>query len=144
VPSRRNLDPDASATIEIRDRSTTWHAVASIWADVLGVSEVRDDDDFLSLGGHSLRAMQIVARIREALGVDISVRTLYETPAFDSWVQAYILSEGAEAELESALAEIEGLSEDSPLPVCRLRSLAKRSFCRLHCNSVSDTEYRRA
>jgi aryl carrier-like protein len=38
------------------------------------------DDDFLELGGDSLRAMKLVARVLDGFAVDVSVKTLFEAP----------------------------------------------------------------
>ncbi|MGY0017674.1 amino acid adenylation domain-containing protein [Streptomyces sp. YJ-C3] len=50
---------------------------AAIWGEVLGVAEVGVHDSFFDLGGHSLRAINLAGRLREA-GLDVSVRDLFE------------------------------------------------------------------
>ncbi|WP_433628263.1 non-ribosomal peptide synthase/polyketide synthase [Nocardia sp. CA-120079] len=54
------------------------HAVAEVFAAVLGVDRVGLADDFFALGGNSLVATQIAARIGAAVDVDIPVRLLFE------------------------------------------------------------------
>ncbi|WP_433524686.1 non-ribosomal peptide synthase/polyketide synthase [Nocardia pseudovaccinii] len=54
------------------------HAVAEVFAAVLGLDRVGLDDDFFALGGNSLVATQIVARIGAVLDADIPVRLLFE------------------------------------------------------------------
>ncbi|WP_170948621.1 non-ribosomal peptide synthetase, partial [Pseudomonas sp. Irchel 3A7] len=53
--------------------------LAAIWAQVLEVKRVGRHDNFFALGGHSLMASQLVVRIREALAVDLSVRSIFDT-----------------------------------------------------------------
>jgi len=51
-------------------------AIAETWSDVLGIKEVGIDDGFFELGGDSMRALQIVARLRER-GVQITLEELF-------------------------------------------------------------------
>ncbi|MFE3262497.1 non-ribosomal peptide synthase/polyketide synthase, partial [Nocardia sp. NPDC059229] len=54
--------------------------VAGIFSDVLGVGRVGLDDDFFELGGNSLIATQVVARVGQALDTRIPVRALFDAP----------------------------------------------------------------
>ena len=55
-------------------------AIARIWAEVLGRTGIGAQDDLFCLGGHSLRAAQVVSRLNVAFQVALSVRTLFEHP----------------------------------------------------------------
>jgi len=46
--------------------------VAAIWGSALGLDRVGVHDDFLDLGGDSLVAGQIAARLRAAAGIEVS------------------------------------------------------------------------
>ncbi|MGV9950031.1 amino acid adenylation domain-containing protein, partial [Rhodococcus aetherivorans] len=54
--------------------------VASVFSGVLGVDRVGADDDFFDLGGNSLLATQVVARLGAALDTQVPVRELFEAP----------------------------------------------------------------
>lgn len=56
-----------------------------IWREVLRADTVADDDNFHLLGGHSLVALRIAARIRDTLGVEVSPTTCLNTPTFADW-----------------------------------------------------------
>ncbi|MER6136974.1 SDR family NAD(P)-dependent oxidoreductase [Streptomyces sp. NPDC001815] len=60
--------------------SDTERRIAAIWEDVLGQSTVGRDDSFFDLGGNSLRATRLLARIDEELGVRLTANQLYENP----------------------------------------------------------------
>jgi amino acid adenylation domain-containing protein len=51
-----------------------------VLSGLLGVSQVASDDNFFTLGGHSLMGAQLIAKIRENFGVELSLRTLFEEP----------------------------------------------------------------
>jgi aryl carrier-like protein len=55
------------------------HALARIWADVLGLDRIGRHDNFFVLGGHSLLAVTLIERMRQE-GLNADVRTLFATP----------------------------------------------------------------
>jgi amino acid adenylation domain-containing protein len=54
--------------------------LALLWSEVLGVPDVGAQDSFFELGGHSLLATQVVSRVRGAFGVDLPLRSIFESP----------------------------------------------------------------
>jgi acyl-CoA synthetase (AMP-forming)/AMP-acid ligase II/aryl carrier-like protein len=61
-------------------RTVVERELVSIWSEVLGVSAIGVEDEFLALGGHSISAMQILSRIRDAFGVELGFRAFFERP----------------------------------------------------------------
>ncbi|MBV9791704.1 MAG: amino acid adenylation domain-containing protein, partial [Chloroflexi bacterium] len=58
----------------------TEHIVAGVWAEVLGVAQIGRHDHFFALGGHSLNATQVIARLRTACGLDLPLPLIFEHP----------------------------------------------------------------
>ncbi|WFE47707.1 non-ribosomal peptide synthetase [Verrucosispora sp. WMMD1129] len=61
-------------------RDDLQRALADIWGELLRVDGLSVHDDFFDLGGHSLLATQVISRMRARLGVDVSLRDLFEHP----------------------------------------------------------------
>lgn len=64
------------------ERARIESVVAEIWRDVLGTPAVSGDDNFLDVGGNSLRAGEIVWRVRDTLGVELSIDTVLDQESF--------------------------------------------------------------
>ncbi|WP_408890509.1 non-ribosomal peptide synthase/polyketide synthase [Myxococcus faecalis] len=73
----------ASGAVHVPPATPMEESLASIWKEVLRVERVSRHDDFFALGGHSLIATQVVARLRGSLGVEVPLRALFEAPTLE-------------------------------------------------------------
>jgi acyl carrier protein len=64
----------------VAPRTPMERLVAEIWAEVLKLNQVGVFDNFFDLGGHSLIATQVVSRLRQMVGIELPLRTLFEHP----------------------------------------------------------------
>lgn len=71
-----------SASVEriVRPRDPIEQALWDVWHAVLSVDGFGVSESFFELGGHSLLATQVIARIRDKLGVELPLRSLFEAP----------------------------------------------------------------
>ena len=72
-------DPAAASAGKVPPRTPAEEVVAGIWERILGVRP-GVHDNFFDLGGHSLRATQVITRIRNAFGADVPLRAIFEAP----------------------------------------------------------------
>jgi acyl carrier protein len=63
----------------VAPRTPVEEVLAGIWCEVLKLDRVGVHDNFFELGGHSLLATRVMARLREAFGIDLPLRTLFDT-----------------------------------------------------------------
>ena len=75
--------PDRASAVRAaapRAPETSEKALASIWADVLGVEFVGTEDNFFSLGGHSLLVLKLASRIARQFGVELPIGQVFDCP----------------------------------------------------------------
>lgn len=73
-------DATADTTAAGEEDDPTTGTVRRIWAEVLNLPDVGPEDDLFDLGGHSLTVIQIGARIRDALGVELDFDVFFDVP----------------------------------------------------------------
>ncbi|MEU0240452.1 amino acid adenylation domain-containing protein [Nocardiopsis sp. NPDC006198] len=86
-PAQAAAPPPADRPAQPRD--DVEHMIARIWTDVLGRT-VGVHDDFFAVGGESMAAMRVIARIREAFGADMPADTLFQFPTVAELADAVV------------------------------------------------------
>jgi thioesterase domain-containing protein/acyl carrier protein len=81
-------EPTGAPRREIAPRTPTERAVASIWAEHLGLVSVGIDDDFFDLGGHSLLAVKLVTALELKFGLSLPLALLFEAPTVSALARA--------------------------------------------------------
>ena len=97
--------------------------LAGIWAEVLGLGPIGIRDRFDDLGGHSLKATQVISRARVAFGVDLNIREMFE--ARDIVEQSRVVLKVLDADVNGRTAEPEIRPTDGRGP-CPLSSAQER------------------
>ncbi|MEW5928283.1 MAG: amino acid adenylation domain-containing protein [Gemmatimonadota bacterium] len=95
-------------------RTPTEEVLAETWAEVLGVARCGIHDDFFAHGGHSLLATRVVSRVRQAFGVDVPVRAVFEAPTPAAFAERV---ERAAAAGRDAAPPLVPAAHDGPLPL---------------------------
>ncbi|WP_158688758.1 non-ribosomal peptide synthetase [Streptomyces mobaraensis] len=90
--------------------------VAQVWCAVLGVDRVGVRDRFFDLGGKSLAAVQVVARLRKLLGVELPLRALFDAPTVEE-LAARVRAEQAGGQGVREEAALEPVDRSEPLPL---------------------------
>ncbi len=106
--------PDLKAhTSDAALESDLQNQIAAIWCEQLQVATVAADDHFFLLGGNSITATQVVARLRETLGLELNLRMLFEAPTLASFAASV-----AQLQQDGGIAQgaIHALSRQDDLP----------------------------
>jgi amino acid adenylation domain-containing protein len=96
---------DGSRPYEAPDGETET-ALAELWMQVLGVERVSRWDSFAALGGHSLRAIMLVGRIKRHMGTGISLQDVFKSPTLADMARCILMKRLAEFDPET-LARLE-------------------------------------
>jgi acyl carrier protein len=116
APDPVRLDPSEPPA---PPRSPVEEQLAVIWKRVLGLEQVGVDDNFFDLGGHSLKATQVISRLRKAFNIEMPLRSLFESPTISSLarrIEAALLrlSSGEGGDVASADERPSGTIQPAP------------------------------
>ena len=110
IPEMR-ADPDGAGfarpdleTDYVAPRTAVERTLAGFWADLLGVKEIGVEDDFFTLGGHSLIAVRLFAMIRRQWKIDFPISVLFEAPTIARCAALIAARLGPEDETGTAAA----------------------------------------
>ena len=99
APDSTNTLPDEES---VAPRTILEEKLTRILAGLLGRERVGVNDNFFLIGGHSLLGTQLIARIQESFGVELSLRSIFDLPTSGQLAQ----------EIErQILAKIDSMSE---------------------------------
>jgi amino acid adenylation domain-containing protein len=87
--------------------------LVEIWRETLGVAAVDPGDSFFEIGGHSLLAVELFARIEAAFGRRLPLATLFQAPSLAE--QARLIRRGGESESRRSLVPIKAGAGRPPL-----------------------------
>ncbi|MEC0439212.1 surfactin non-ribosomal peptide synthetase SrfAA [Bacillus subtilis] len=88
--------PDANVSrgvSYVAPRNGTEQKVADIWAHVLQAEQVGVYDHFFDIGGHSLAGMKMLALVHQELGVELSLKDLFQSPTVEGLAQVIASAE---------------------------------------------------
>lgn len=121
------LPPPAAATPRARHaapRDPIEQLLADIWQDLLHHSDVGVYDDFFALGGHSILAIQMFGRLRDALGVELNPGLLFRHATIAE------LADRVRAQQEETAARAQQLAADNGVALVKPgRTDQPRFFC---------------
>ncbi|MDZ4343796.1 MAG: amino acid adenylation domain-containing protein, partial [Candidatus Binatia bacterium] len=114
LPAPDQTRPDLAAPF-VAPRTPVEEVLEDIWAEVLGLTQIGIHDNFLELGGHSLRATQIASRVRDAFQVELPLPCLFATPTIAGLAK---IIEGSNARVENlSFPPIQPIPRSDDLPL---------------------------
>ena len=86
--------------------------LVQIWSKVLKIDKISVQDNFFDLGGHSLLAPYLITQIKEQLGKEIAVTTIFQNPTIEQL--ATIIQTDADSSNQSCLVPIQTQGSKPP------------------------------
>lgn len=109
-------------------------ALAALWAEVLdrSVTDLRAQDDFFAIGGHSLGAARLLTRVRSVFGAELRIRQVFENPTIER--QALLLT-------QLSVKPVPSVAQEPRTALPPPLSLAQRRMWLLHELDPGDPSY---
>jgi hypothetical protein len=94
LPAPDQSRPELAAQY-VAPRTPLEEITAAVWSQVLKLERIGIHDNFFALGGHSLIATQVIARLRQTLELELPLRRLFETPTVAGLAAALVSAQHA-------------------------------------------------
>jgi NADPH:quinone reductase-like Zn-dependent oxidoreductase/thioesterase domain-containing protein/aryl carrier-like protein len=104
--SRPSHTRPESASAYVPPRNDLEGTICGIWEKFFRIKLIGIHDNFFDIGGDSLLAVQLVARLREAVGLDLSPHSLLETPTIAGLAEVISRGKAALAQQQAQVAEL--------------------------------------
>jgi amino acid adenylation domain-containing protein len=117
LPAPESVRAEPSAV----PRTPVEEVVAGVCAEVLGVDSIGLHDSFFERGGHSLLVAQVVSRVRDCFGVEVSLRDFFEAPSVAGLAARVEAARGSAAGLAAPPLERVPRTGDLPLSFSQQR-----------------------
>ncbi|MFD3273857.1 non-ribosomal peptide synthase/polyketide synthase [Paenibacillus dendritiformis] len=89
----------------VAPRTAVEAQLAQIWQEVLGLPRVSVKDNFFDIGGHSLRATALVAKLHKEIGIEMQLREVFQYPTLEQMVEVITAKEHQAAYRSIPIAE---------------------------------------
>lgn len=113
--------------------------VVEAWKEVLGLQRIGIHENFFEIGGHSLLATKVIILLRSRLGINLSLRLLFENPTVAGMATALmetLLEHTEEPALADMISEVEGLSDEDARQM--REESGQRAAVRMEPNALTD------
>ena len=120
LPAPPRARPKLEAAF-VTPRSSLEQELKQIWSEVLGFDDLGIHDNFFDLGGDSLRAAQVVARIRRSLHLEVSLQDLFSAPTLAALADYVERTRGTTRLSETSSLEIARRGDRLPLSFAQRR-----------------------
>src|SRR5262249_49007442 len=112
---RAEEDASSPSTQFKKPSTPVEEVLLGIWSELLGSDHIGVDDDFFDAGGHSLLAMRLNSRLRDAFKVDLPLRAVFESPSVAGLARSVesLMGNGR----RSLSPQIVRVARDQPLPL---------------------------
>ncbi|MDC0708172.1 amino acid adenylation domain-containing protein [Stigmatella sp. ncwal1] len=109
----------ASALVRTRGTSETERQLQALFSELLGLDAVSPNASFFEMGGHSLLAITLIARIRSSLGIEVPLNEIFERPTVEDlarWIDEHSGALSAlAARLPEGLVALKPMGHNPPL-----------------------------
>jgi amino acid adenylation domain-containing protein len=105
LPKPDESRPDIG-TLFVEPRTDVEKKIAGIWSQLLRIDKTGVNDNFFDLGGNSLLALQMIARLRQEYGMEVPVVKLYQYPTISSLLNALEASDNNVSALDAAKKDL--------------------------------------